>query len=1098
MSYTHIGVRTGYSLMDSTIDTNALVEEVVHKGMGAASISDRESVSALLAFYKACKGRGIKPLLGVELPIVFNEEAYPVILIAESEEGFGNIVELTSRHQLHQGLRLDDIHDLGKEVTALWRTRETPMAQPIVEGRKEEVLSVFRSFESVFSSLFAGVMATDFRQEQILHPHLKEWEKEEQMRCAAISDIRFLHEEDREAYEVLRAMDRGVKFQRGSSPVTVTSFYDPAMVEDFFRDWPEVIINNERIVSGNNVQLKLSRPLLPAYPVHGESSDQFLRRLCEDALKLKFQENRDEAMERLHHELEVISSRNFSDYFLIVWDFVAYAKKNGIKVGPGRGSAAGSIVAYLLDITTVDPLEHGLLFERFLNPERSSMPDIDIDFSDHRRDEVISYVREKYGREYVAQICTFGTFASRSTIREVGKALGVEEEDVTYILKHFPSSKPLGLTETVKQSENLKAFIRNSDVQKRLFRIGSKIEGLPRHMSTHAAGVVISECPLRRFTGLMNHEGPALLTQMTMHDVEALGLLKMDFLGLRNLSFLESVEKNIQKYKDSSFSLEIIPSNDAHTFEQLALGKTNGIFQLESGGMRKVLRQLRPERFEDIVAVNALYRPGPMEFIPDYIERKHGKASVTYPHEQVKEILKETYGVLVYQEQIMKIVQVVAGYSLGEADLFRRAVGKKQGDAIENEEDRFLRGASDRGYDEKVARQLFDWIIRFSNYGFNKSHAVAYSYISYWLAYIKAHYPEYFMAELMNGAVGDRDKLTGYVREAKRDGVLVKPPYINEAFPRAFVRSGSIILGFMLIKGIGYKVGQAIADERKNGYFSDFFDFSMRCSGFMDRNALESLIKAGSFDVHHGNRASLLASIDQALEQSELFKEFRGDKGFLDEWSGELVPKAPLPALKRLNLEKEALGTILSSHPLEEERKALERKNILTLSTMKERKGSVYIAAVIDKIREIRTKRGESMAFLTISDEKDEMDAVIFPEVYRTVSNWLEEDMIIIMQGKIQERNGEKQVQVQKIRPMQEVTEVFIKTTHQKYPHALGTLKEHAEHFPGNYDVYFYVEDEKKVYKVPEGHQISLGEGSEKRLKQEFGEKQVAIRNKWK
>lgn len=726
------------------------------------------------------------------------------------------------------------------------------------------------------------------------------------------------------------------------------------------------------------------------------------------------------------------------------------------------------------------------------------MPDIDIDFSDHRRDEVISYVKEKYGRDYVAQICTFGTFAARSAIREVGKVLEVEEEDITFILKHFSSSGSLGLAGTVKQSEGLKAFIRNSDKMKRLFRIGKKIEGLPRHMSTHAAGVVISDYPLKRFTGVADHDGPAPLTQMTMHDVEALGLLKMDFLGLRNLSFMERIEKNIRKYENRSFSIESIPFDDVSTFEQLALGETNGIFQLESAGMRKVLRRLRPERFADIVAVNALYRPGPMEFIPDYIDRKQQKVPVTYPHEGVEAILEETYGVLVYQEQLMQIVQVVAGYSLGEADLFRRAVSKKQEDAIKDEKERFLHGAEQRGYEDQTALQLFDWIIRFTNYGFNKSHAVAYSYISYWLAYIKAHYPAYFLAELMNGAIGDKDKLTAYVREAKKSGVLVHPPYVNEAFPQSFVRRGAIVLGFMLIKGIGYKAGQAIAEERKAGDFFDFFDFVMRCSWVMEKGVLERLIKAGSFDRHHGNRASLLASIDQAMEQSELFKEFRGDSGFLEEWSGQLVPKSPLPALKRLNFEKEVLGTILSSHPLEEERKALEKRNIFTLHVAKNRQGPLFVAVVVEKIREIRTKRGESMAFLTISDEQEEMDAVVFPEVYRTVRNWLEEDMIIVMEGKIQERNGEKQVQAQRIRPLKEVREVFIKTIRKKHPYAINTVKEHAEYFPGNHDVYFYVEDEKKLYKMPEGHQISLHESSEKRLKEEFGKDQVAIRNKWK
>ncbi|SIS51747.1 DNA polymerase III subunit alpha [Salimicrobium flavidum] len=1099
MSYTHIGVKSGYSLMDSTINIDALVDKVSSQGASAVGLADLGSVSAWLTFYNACKNEGITPLLGVEVPLVSAGESYPVIMIAESEHGVGNILEITSYHHMKGNVILEEIQDLGEDVTAIWRTRETPVAQAVMEGREREVLSAYDSFRAVFPSMYIGVMATEYRQEQMLHGYLKQWERKNGIKCTAISDVRFLQEEDRETYEVLRAMKAGAPFEKGDSPLTITSLHNPSETESFFGDWPEVIENNEKIVSRAQVELQLSRSLLPSYPLKDQTSDEYLRKLCEEALNERYRGHNEEASERLDHELEVISSRQFSDYFLIVWDFVTFAKNSGIKVGPGRGSSAGSIVAYLLDITTVDPLEHGLLFERFLNPERQSMPDIDIDFSDHRRDEVITYVREKYGSDHVAQICTFGTFAARSTIREVGKALSVEEGDIAYILKQFPSDRSMGLQQIVKRSETLKSFIRSSEQMKRLFRIGSKIEGLPRHVSTHAAGVVISDHSLRRYTGMMDHDGPALLTQMAMGDVESLGLVKMDFLGLRNLSFLENVEKNIQKYKDSSFSIEAIPAEDEKTFEQLAKGRTNGIFQLESKGMRKVLRQLKPERFGDIVAVNALYRPGPMDFIPDYIERKHGTTQVTYPHKKVEPILRETYGVLVYQEQIMKIVQIVAGYSLGEADLFRRAVSKKQEEVITQQESRFLKGAGERGFEEGVAKELFSWIVRFSNYGFNKSHAVAYSFISYRLAFIKTHYPEYFLAELLNSATGDKEKIADYIREAKQGGLAVKPPYMNEAFPQSSVRGGSIVLGFMLIKGIGYKVGQSIVQERENGRFTNFFDFAMRCASFLDRNAIEVLVKAGSFDRLHSNRASLLASIEQALDQSELFREFQGDTGFLAEWSGQLVEKDPLPSLKRLNLEKEVLGTILSAHPLEEARKSLQKRGVDSLYAATRRKsGQISTAGVVDKIREIRTKRGEKMAFLTLSDEKDEMEAVVFPEVYRDCSAWLEEEMIVVSQGKIQDRKGERQLQVQKIRQMEEVREIFIKTAQEQYWETLGSAKSVAEDFPGEHDILLYVEDEQKAYKMPEGYRVSLGENVQQRFRQKFGDTRVAVRKKWK
>ncbi|AKG04137.1 hypothetical protein AAV35_004635 [Salimicrobium jeotgali] len=1098
MGFTHIGIKSGYSLMNSTIDIHELIDEAYGRGIKALGLVDEKNISAWLSFYNACIEKNITPILGVELPVIHKGEEYPTFLLATSEQGAGNVIEITSRYHLDGRVELNGIEELGNDVIAIWKTGDTPVAQQVTENRKEEVIPVYREFESVFSLMFAGVRAAELRQEQMLHDPLKAWAQAGLISCTAISDVHFLKEEDRTAYEVMQAMEAGEAFKAGTSSPGVTCLEDPSRTESYFSEWPEVIRNNETIVDKSSVSLTRSRSLLPSYPLEDGDSNEYLRELCEQALPEKYGADTGEAKKRLEHELEVITSRKFSDYFLIVWDFVKYAKDKGIKVGPGRGSAAGSIVAYLLNITTVDPLKYGLLFERFLNPERQTMPDIDIDFSDHRRDEVITYVREKYGKERVAQICTFGTFAARSTIREVGKALKVEEEDIAYILKQFPGNRSLNLEQIVKQSEPLKEFIRSSGQLQSLFRIGTRIEGLPRHVSTHAAGVVISDYPLGRYTGMMDHDGPALLTQMAMEDVEASGLLKMDFLGLRNLSFLENMEKNIRKYADSAFSIQSIPEDDETTYRQLSEGKTNGIFQLESRGMRKVLQQLKPERFEDIVAVNALYRPGPMDFIPDYVERKHGRTPVTYLHADIEPILEETYGVLLYQEQIMKVAQIVAGYSLGEADLFRRAVSKKQESILKNEESRFLKGAEQAGYKEEVARELFRWIVKFSNYGFNKSHAVAYSIISYKLAYIKTHFPEYFLSELINSAVGDKEKIANYVREAKQEGIPVHPPFVNEAFPHTSVRKGNIILGFMMIKGIGFKMGRSITEERQRGRFTNFFEFTMRGSSYLDRNSMENLIKAGCFDRLHSNRASLLASIDQALEQSELFREFQEDIGFITEWSGGLVHKDPLPALTRLNLEKEVLGAVLSSHPLEGAGKSLKRNNIELLSAalMKE-KGFITVAAVVDNVREIRTKRGEKMAFLSLSDDKEEMDAVVFPETYRTCSSWLDEDMIVVIGGKIQERRGEKQLQAQSIRPVQETSEIFIKTEKKRYTEVLEFMKTLARDHPGEQEIFLYIEEVKKVYKMPSGYGIDVSEEVRKRLEKNIGNEKYAIRHRW-
>ena len=568
---------------------------------------------------------------------------------------------------------------------------------------------------------------------------------------------------------------------------------------------------------------------MPAYPVsENETAHSLLTRLCRENLRIKYQTVTKEAADRLEYELHVIDKLGFSDYFLIVGDFVQFAKNNNIVTGPGRGSAAGSLVAYLMSITNVDPLKHGLLFERFLNPERVTMPDIDIDFSDVRREEVIDYVRDKYGPAHVAQIITFGTFLARSLLRELMKTMDIDYRDQAYILKHIPSQSSKGLLSIIKQSEEFQTYIKQSDQLRLLFGIALKLEGLPRHMSTHAAGIVIGKVPLSEDVPLIKGSHNTYLTQYAMNELEMIGLLKIDILGLRNLTLLERIVTSINRQHNSNINPESFPEDDEKTFTLLKEGKTNGIFQLESQGMKRVLTRLKPSTLDDIIAVNALYRPGPMEQIPTYINRKHQKEKVTYLHPDLQPILEPTYGVLIYQEQIMQIAHQFAGLTLGEADILRRAISKKNEQLILEQKETFIKGCLKKGYDKTIAEEIFSWIYKFANYGFNKSHSVAYSKISYQLSYLKAHYSKFFFAHLLGTAINDASKLHPYIKEAKELGIQILPPSINRSYAYFTVESAGIRIGLMAIKGIGYETVKEIINQRKDKFYKDVFDFCIR------------------------------------------------------------------------------------------------------------------------------------------------------------------------------------------------------------------------------------------------------------------------------
>ena len=834
---THLHVQSSYSLMDSTVKIDELVKTAKQLGYARLALTDNQVMYGVIPFYKACIKEGIQPIIGLTIEVVYeNQSRDTFTLLAKNETGYETLLQLSTDIQLSEDayLSVDSFKQYTTGLIAILHIEEASVNEWL---RTQDITSASNwisfwkgHFEA--EDFYMGISNQALMTSRENITVLKTIAEQTNVSVVAVPIVAYVHEKERFAFECLQAMKYDQTWSYEETSVITESVTHLQAIDEFERtydNWPELIQHTDDIANRCSLNIDFDEQMLPAYPVPNEqTASEYLQNMCMSGLEQRYPQLTDEIEQRLQYELKIIDEMGFSDYFLIVWDFIRYAKDHRIIVGPGRGSAAGSLVAYVLGITNVDPLKYELLFERFLNPERVTMPDIDVDFSDLRRDEVIEYVREKYGRTHVAQIITFGTFAARSLIRELVKTLDISDDDMYFILKEMSKLGSLPVAKYLHESNTLKDYVSQSEKLKTMFRVAVKLEGLPRHISTHAAGVVISKEPLTKHVPLTEGSNETYLTQFAMNELEAIGLLKMDFLGLRNLSLIERIIKSIYYTNGQTLNLDEIPTNDEKTFQLLQRGRTNGVFQLESNGMKNVLRELSPNEFADIVAVNALYRPGPMEYIPTYIKRKKGLEQITYPHPDLTDILKDTYGVLIYQEQIMQIAHKIAGFTLGEADILRRAVSKKKEALLAEQRAGFIQGCLTNGYTEQVAKEIFNWIVKFANYGFNKSHAVAYSKISYELAYLKAQYPLNFFAEIMNSILGDHTKLTNYIREASESGIQVLGPSIQKSYGFYKVESKAIRMGLQAIKGIGHQVIKEIIAIRKEAPFKNLFDFCLR------------------------------------------------------------------------------------------------------------------------------------------------------------------------------------------------------------------------------------------------------------------------------
>lgn len=1119
MSFIHLHVYSAYSLLTSTASVHELIDNAKKKGFRAIALTDRNVMYGTIEFYKLCIKNNIQPIIGLTVDVeseIEKEVAYPLVLLAENEKGFKNLLKISSAVQTKatNGIPFKWLKHYAEGLIAISPGIEGEIEQNLLNDQQEQAIEIIKKLQSIFGSesFYLAVQNHQLEQEVIVTKKIQSIAEEQTIPLVATNRVHYLEQDDMFAHECLLAIKNGDKLQdEHRERLESNQFYLKTAQEmvEIFSDIPEVLENSISIAKRCMVNIELNKTYLPEYPTaDGQPAEKYLEMLCQKGLKERFVAPTQEHFERLSYELSIINSMKFSNYFLIVWDFMRYARENGILTGPGRGSAAGSLVAYVLYITDVDPLSHQLLFERFLNPDRISMPDIDIDFPDHRRDEVIEYVAKKYGELHVAQIVTFGTLAAKAAIRDVGRAFGLNTKELEQLSRRIPARLGINLEDAYKESQHLRAFVDESPVNRKLYETALKIEGLPRHTSTHAAGVIISEKQLIELIPIQQGHNQVYLTQYSMEHLEEIGLLKMDFLGLRNLTLLESIVSSIQKKTGRKVDIKTLPLNDEKTFELLARGETTGIFQLESEGMRKVLLRLKPSRFEDIVAVNALYRPGPMENIPLFIERKHGSQAVEYPHKDLEPILENTYGVIVYQEQIMQIASKMAGFSLGEADLLRRAVGKKQKEVLDRERNHFVQGALKKGYERELANDIYDLIVRFANYGFNRSHAVAYSMITYQLAYLKANYPLYFMAGLLTSAIGNETKIAQYIMESKQKEIEILPPSINYSGFSFQVEKTGIRYSLAAIKSVGAAALREIFQARKSKKFEDLFDFCTRVSSkAINRKTLEVLVHSGSFDEFNEDRAVLLASLDVALEHAQIFKvdESSQVELFLEEF--QLKPKYvqvdPIRLEDKLSFEKEALGFYLSDHPISIFEKRLKQAGAFVLFELAAEHKRAAAGVYIVSLRKIRTKKGDSMAFLNVSDSSGEMEAVAFPIVYKKYSHLLDHGKFVVMEGKVEERDGKLQFIIQQVSEIESwlntITKqesiLYLKIVEGKQDeHSLNQLKLLFKGNTGKTKVVLHYETSKKTIRLGNEFMIEPSSTLLKSLSEFLGNNNVVLK----
>lgn len=1148
MNFSHLHVHTEYSLLDGSNKIKEYVARVKELGMNSAAITDHGVMYGVIDFYREAKKNGIKPILGCEVYVAPNsrfdreitggeDRYYHLVLLAENNTGYSNLMKIVSKGFVdgyYYKPRVDKslLREYHEGIIALSACLAGEVPRYISKGLYDNAKKAALEYQEIFGkdNFFLELQDHGIPEQGIVNQRLLQMSEELGIELVATNDVHYTYAEDEKPHDILLCIQTGKKLQDQNRMRYEGGQYYVKSPEEMANLFPyalQALENTQKIADRCDVEIEFGVTKLPKYDVpDGMTSWEYLNKLCYEGLERRYENPPEELRERLKYELDTIQHMGYVDYFLIVWDFINYAKRHDIAVGPGRGSAAGSIVSYCLEITNIDPMRYQLLFERFLNPERVSMPDIDVDFCFERRPEVIDYVMRKYGKDRVVQIVTFGTLAARGVIRDVGRVMDLPYAFVDNIAKMIPQELNITIDKALKMNSELRSTYESDEQVKYLIDMCKRLEGLPRHSSMHAAGVVISQKSVDEYVPLSRASDGTIVTQFTMTTLEELGLLKMDFLGLRTLTVIQNAV-NLAKQKNPDFQIDKIDYNDQAVLDYIGTGKTDGIFQLESAGMKGFMKELKPHSLEDIIAGISLYRPGPMDFIPQYIKGKNDASSITYDCPQLEPILAPTYGCIVYQEQVMQIVQALAGYTLGRSDLLRRAMSKKKSDVMQKERQIFVYGDEEtgvpgcikNGIDEKTANKIYDEMIDFAKYAFNKSHAAAYAVVSYQTAFLKYYYPVEYMAALMTSVIENPSKVAAYIYACRQMNIKILPPDINRGYADFSVDEGNIRYGLAAIKSIGKPIIQTIVEERKEyGEFKNLEDFISRMSTreALNKRAIENFIKAGALDCLGGTRKQFMSIYIQIVDHVNQEKKYSmtGQMSLFDLVSEEeksdfqiQLPKVGEYAKEtKLAFEKEVLGVYISGHPLEEYEEQWQKAISATTLDFQLDEESNH-SKVHDGAREIiggfitektmkATKTNQMMAFVTLEDLLGTVEVVVFPRDYEKNRNLLEVDRKVFIKGRVSEEDDKPSKLIcEKVVPFNQIKrELWI-----QFPDKADYLKNeqivygYLADSEGEDEVIIYCQAERAVKRLPKNRNIQIAPQVLSKLMNHYGEKRVKV-----
>lgn len=1147
MAFTHLHVHTEYSLLDGSNKIKELVARTKELGMDSVAITDHGVMYGTIDFYRAAQAAGIKPIIGCEVYVAprsrfaksgqQDNKYNHLVLLAENDIGYHNLMKLVSKgftegFYYKPRVDMEVLREYHEGIIALSACLAGIVPEYIQKGLYDEAKKKALELEEVFGkgNFFLELQDHGIPQQQTVNQSLLRMSQETGIELVATNDIHYTYAEDEKPHDILLCIQTGKKVADEDRMRYEGGQYYVKSEEEMLRLFPyakQAIENTHKIAERCHVEIEFGKYKLPEYPVpEGYDAWSYLNKLAWDGFAQRYKNPETTLKERLEYELNTIKNMGFVDYFLIVWDFIHYAKSHGIAVGPGRGSAAGSIVSYCLGITDLDPIKYNLLFERFLNPNRVTMPDIDVDFCYERRQEVIDYVVEKYGKERVVQIVTFGTMAARGVIRDVGRVLDLPYAQVDTVAKMIPAELNITIESALKKNPELKKIYDEDSVIHELIDMSKRLEGLPRHTSTHAAGVVISPKSVDEFVPLSRGVDDCVTTQFTMTTLEELGLLKMDFLGLRTLTVIQNAVKLVNRHRSEPLNIHDIDYDDAKVFEMISAAKTEGVFQLESAGMKNFMKELKPSSLEDIIAGISLYRPGPMDFIPKYIQGKQNQSTIVYDCPELEEILAPTYGCIVYQEQVMQIVMKLAGYDLGRSDLVRRAMSKKKADVMAKEREYFVYGNEElnvpgciaRGIDEKVANKIFDDMTDFAKYAFNKSHAAAYTIVSYQTAWLKYYYPVEFMAALMTSVIDNPTKVAEYIVECRKMNIELLPPDINEGERDFSVSNGKIRYALSAIKSVGRSVIDNIVKEREmNGPFVSLKDFVERLSGKeVNKRTIESFIKAGAMDGLHANRQQMMMVYVQVMDQvnQERKKSMTGQMTLFDfvsdEDKAEFDVRYPnvdeYDKETKLAFEKEVLGIYISGHPLQEYEKML-LKNVTAMTTdfmlddetgesrVKDNENVTIGGMVTAKTVKV-TKNNKLMAFITLEDLYGTVEVVVFPNNYEKHQQYLNEDEKVYIRGRVSASEDQQAKLIcESIIPFDNIPkEIWIKfDSKEAYLMRENELYQMLDAESGNDRVVVFCAKEKAVKRLENRYAVRADELMLAKLRKAYGEENVKL-----